>query len=99
FGLFGIVFAALGVLEELLSMQPTHSMVADTVVHCLMDVVFCISSIVLFLYYWEARGEEPAAGGALQSDDSAAPNMELLPPQDPNNPYSSPRANLDPPRG
>lgn len=60
---FFIAFALLGFLLYLPQgiAEPLNVMAYDVVVDCLLDVVYAVIQITMFLFYWEAKTKEQGA--------------------------------------
>ena len=87
-----VVSLPLTIVQQLWSLDPVVNFAAQAVLDCLLDVVYTLHVIVMFLFFWEASGyaEQSAAESPVEDggDDDGEPFV--VPPSDDLNPYRPP---------
>ncbi len=89
------IYFPITLLEELGQLSVPAAMAAEFTADCVLDIVYAVLQIAIFLYYWEKRevewaAERPPVPNLVGKGDSmVAPPFGT--PQDDDNPYRSPR--------
>lgn len=94
-----MIYLPLSVAAEIGQLGAPVAMTCEVAADCVLDLVFAVLQIALFLYYWDKRrlelgagettSQEAASSGVRGSADVA---IELGPLEDDGNPYRSPQA-------
>ncbi len=91
-----MIYFPLYFVEELAQLSLPLSFALETAADCILDIVYAVLQIAVFLYYWEKRQMEVASDESTQvpadSKGDAANAMGHLPKiDDSDNPYRSPQ--------
>jgi hypothetical protein len=91
-----MIYFPLYFVEELAQLSLPLSFALETAADCVLDIVYAVLQVAIFLYYWEKRQMELASDESPQvptdSEEDVANAMGQLPEiDDSDNPYRSPQ--------